>query len=212
MFNFKELFAGIVLIFLLGIGGFLYRVAMESPYQNTPIGISSSPCTSTQCSTTSVKLPNIGISFTLPAGYVLVATSTQSNHAQVAVYVKILPTNATSTISDTITIYRYVLAKGQTANEVIRKQTVLVPSGLSPLSMKDFTNITFNGNTFSRITIERLGGVAQTAYYITHSQNVFRFDITEYGVANWTKPTFDASSLPGNKALRALLSTLRFNK
>ncbi len=211
MFNFKELFAGVVLIFLLGIGGFLYRVAMESSYQNIPISTSGHPCTSTQCLTTNVKLPNVGISFTLPVEYALVATSTRPNSALVATYVKGEFTNATSTISDVINIYRYALAKGRTADEIMRKQTVFTPSGLSPLLMKEFTNITLNGNTFSRITIERLGGVVQTAYYITHAQSIFRFDITEHGVADWANPTLDAGNLQGNKTLHTLLSTLQFS-
>ncbi|HEX8946602.1 MAG TPA: hypothetical protein VF829_00050 [Candidatus Paceibacterota bacterium] len=226
MFNFKELLALVVLIFVLGIAGFLYRNAMERPTFGGPhatttactleakvcpdgesVGRVGPTCAFAPCPPPNVELPSVGISFVLPEGYAPIATSSLANPAIVAAYETTAPTEASTTAI--ITISRYPIPEGKTAAQVILSETILDPSGLSPQSLQKFASTTLGGSTFLQIQIGRFEGQVRTAYYLPRAHDALRFDVIERNVTNWTSPALSVGDLPGHRAIRTLLSTLQ---
>lgn len=223
MFNFKELYAGAALIFLLGMGGFLYRVAIENSYQNVGVcsfetktcpdgsfvGRSGSACLFSACLPPNVELPNAGISFVLPSGYELLAASSSTPQTRIASYAKKTIINASTTIN-TIAIYRYNFLKGKTASRVVRAHLPLAALTYS-ISPKDITNVTFGKNTFSRITLRNSATVLRSAYYVIRGHYVFLFYVTQNGGIGTASNSTKVNKISGNKELRTLLSTLQFS-
>ncbi|HQU07531.1 MAG: hypothetical protein B7X04_00150 [Parcubacteria group bacterium 21-54-25] len=223
MSNVKELLVGIVLVFLLGVSGFLYRTAMEQPFpggsgvaactleakicpDGTTVGRTGPSCTFASCPLPNVAVSSAGIAFVLPAGYALIATSSLSGTSIAAAYDTTAPTSASTTA--TLFIRDYAIPTGESAAQVMLDTATLDPSGRSPTSMSQFATTTISAHTFQRIQIGRFEGQVQTAYYLPRAHDVLRFDVTERNVANWTDPTLVVDKLPGHIALRALLATL----
>lgn len=224
MFNIKELIVGIVLIILLGVGGFLYRSVLE---QSFPSGLSSGVCTReikicpdgtsvgrvsptcafVLCPPPNILLSNVGIAFVLPRGYASIATSSFSDTSVVAAYVASMAPAANA--STTISIRQYPVSKGETAEQVMLRKTIFYPSGLSPVSMQQFATSTIGNHTFQRIEIGNFDGRAQTAYYLPRHNDVLRFDVVRKNAANRIGANLSNASLSGNEALRVLLSTLQ---
>ena len=86
--------------------------------------------------------------------------------------------------------------------------TTLDPSGLQATSTSEFSQAVEGKNTFSEILIGRFEGQVQTAYYLSAGNEVFRFDVIERNVTNWTDPSLNVSTLPQHKALEQMLATL----
>ncbi len=224
MFNFKELWAGIVLIFLLGIGGFLYRTAIESSYQNVGVcsfetktcpdgslvGRSGPSCLFTSCLPPNVELPSAGISFVLPVGYTSMAVGSSTPLSRIAAYTKKTLTNA-STTESTLTMFRYSVQQGKTASEVIRAHASLTSPELSFSQLRNVTSVTLGTNTFSYIILGKSTNIVRSVYYVAHKQSVFLFFVTENGTFNWSDQSLKIDSLSGDKALRTLLATLQFS-
>ncbi|VAW32337.1 hypothetical protein MNBD_CPR01-326, partial [hydrothermal vent metagenome] len=157
MFNFKELFTGIILIFILGIAGFLYRNAMEQPILNvskssvcalevkkcpdgTLVGRTGSSCGFSTCPAPNVELRDIGVSFVLPKGFKSIATSSPKNVSAEIVYEATLAKEASSTQSITLRVYPF--SEKNTAKDIMLRETVFDSTGLSPNSMSDFKKVT----------------------------------------------------------------------
>lgn len=212
----KSLFLGILLIIVLGFGGLVYRNAVEHPLQPItcpldaevcPDGTSVSrigiSCTFPACPPPNVTLPDINISFALPAGF---AVAEVPDAASVAAYE--LPATASSTGVADIVIRRYAINASSTPLATIQQTAIGAASGV-PVSATAFSSTALNHHRFTVVSIERFEGVIDTAFYLARNTDVLRFDAIDRGVVNWTDPNLDPSTLPAYTALVKLLTALQ---
>jgi hypothetical protein len=223
----KQLIACIVLILVIGIGGFLYRNEVERPLANLPplvsggnngvactdeakicpdgsaVGRTGPNCTFAVCPSPNaeITLGSTTLAFVLPAGYT--KSTTSAGQSLIATYAQ--PGASGSVIN----VYEYAIPTGSSADQVMLANTTLDPSGLQATSTSEFTLHTEGANNFSVAQISRFEGQVQTAYYLTQTDDVFRFDIIEKGVTGWNDPNLDLSTLPQHQALQRMLATLQ---
>ena len=214
----KGLFWGVLLIILAGIGGLVYRNAVEHPLQpiacpldalvcpdGTSVARTGESCTFPACPPPNVSLPEANIMFAVPEGF---AAATPPDAASIAAY----ESSATSSVSAAgIIIRRYVVDASSTPDSVIR-QTALDGVTGKPVGVTAFTSSVLGRNRFTVVSIERSEGTIDTAYYpvnLPSGTGVLRFDAMDTGIANWADPSLDVSSLPAHAALAKLLSTLQ---
>jgi hypothetical protein len=213
----KSLFLGVLLIIILGFGGLVYRNAVEHPSQPIvcPVGSLTCPdgttvsrtgtsCVYPACPPPNVSLPDAGIAFAMPEGFVAAEVP---DAASIAAYEK---TADAGISAETIVIRRYAIAASSTALATIQETAIGSPSGL-PVSPTSFTSTMLGTRRFTVVTIERFEGVVDTAYYLGRGTDVLRFDAIDRNVNNWTDPGLNTQTLPANTALRKLLSTLQGN-
>lgn len=209
----KNLFLGVLFIVVIGIGGFVYRNAIERPLQpivcpmdaklcpdGTSVARTGSSCTFVECTLPNVSLIEAGISFAVPIGF---DTAELSDVASIAAY------EASSLASTTgrIIIRRYVMIASSTPLATIQ-QTAVRDAG-APVSVTSFSSSVFGGRRFTVVSIERSVEVVDTAYYLAHGTDILRFDAIDTNVLNWSDQNLDRTALPAHAALVALLETLQ---
>lgn len=209
----RSLLIGVVLIVIVGFGGLVYRNAIERPTRpiacpldalvcpdGTAVARTGLSCTFPACPPPNVPLPDIGIAFALPAGFV--PASLPDSTSVVAYDLS----SASSTAS--IIIRRFAISASSTALATIRETAVGSPSGL-PVSATSFSSTVLGTRRFTVVQIERFEGVVDTAYYFARGTDVLRFDAIDKGVMNWADSGLDTTVLPAAVALRSLLTTLQ---
>lgn len=210
----KSLILGVLLIVIVGIGGLVYRNAVEHPLRTIPCPLDALVCpdgtsisrTGTSCSfpvcpAPNVTLSDIGISFAVPAGF---TTAELPDATSIASYEM---NTSIADVTNTITIRRFAIAASSTALATIQQTAIGGASG-APVSVTSFTSTVLGTHRFTIVSIERFEGVVDTAYYLARANDVLRFDAIDRGVVNWTEATLDISALPAHTALTRLLSTL----
>jgi hypothetical protein len=212
----KTLLAGIVLIIILGVGGFLYRAEMENRSQTvacpldakvcpdgTAVGRIGLSCTFPACPPPNVSIDSLNISFALPEGY---ATMALPDAASVAAYSK--DNSASSTDESDIIIRDYAIDASSTAISVIQASAIGDVSG-APVPVTDYSSTQIGTHRFTVVSLGRYEGVVHTAYYLTRGTDVLRFDAIDRGITDWSDPNLDVSSLPATIDLHYLLGTLQ---
>lgn len=212
----KSLFFGVLFIILLGVGGLVYRNALERPLQpgvcpldalvcpdGTSVARTGNSCTFPICPPPNVTLPSINVSFALPEGF---AEMTPPDGASVAAYMR--PANASSTNDANIIIRRYAVDASSTPLMVMQQTAIGGASGM-PVSANSFSSTVLGTHRFTVVTLERFEGIVDTAYYLARGKDVLRFDALDMNVTNWTDPDLDESVLPAHAALVRLLGTLQ---
>jgi len=219
----KELIAGIVLIIVVGLGGFLYRNILERNAVPQPeatvctmdarvcpdgqtVGRVGPSCEFAPCPPPNEEIPLLGISFVLPDEYVENPGALGEDPTLIAAYEK--PGNAGSP-PHAIVVRRFSVAPGASADATILENTMLEPSGMQPESMEEFGFASINGRTYRTITVERFEAQVHTLYYLARTNDVIRFEILERDVLNWTDPTLDITTLPEHAAFLEMLGTLQ---
>ena len=212
----KSLFLGLLVIVLVGIGGLIYRNAIEHP--NMPIACPAdaklcpdgtavarvgTACNFPACPLPNISLDAVGISFALPGGF---QPSTLPDSTAVAAYN--LNPSATSTHQEVIIVRRYSLNATSTALGVVQDTALGMASG-APLPATAFTSTSISTHRFTVAAIGRFEGVVDTAYYLVRGSDVLRFDAVDQNVTNWTDSQLDTASLPAHVALRQMLGTLQ---
>ena len=210
----KNLLLGVLVIILVGIGGFVYRNAAEHPYQQiacpldaevcpdgTTLSRTGSSCTFPACPPPNVTLEPLNISYAVPEGFVPI---TASDTAVAAAYE--LPA-ASSTGPADIVIRDYAIAASSTALDTMQATAIGGASG-APVPVTAFTSTVLGTHRYTVVSIERFEGVIDTAYYLARANDVLRFDAIDHGVVGWTDPALDTSTLPAQAALKQMLSTL----
>ncbi|MFA6278777.1 MAG: hypothetical protein WCS97_02080 [Candidatus Paceibacterota bacterium] len=210
----KNFFFGVFLTAVVVAGGLIYRNVLEHPSQpivcpmdalvcpdGTSVSRVGSSCTFPVCPPPNVSFSNIGISFAVPAGFVIASLP---DSASVAAYQMPIPT-ASSTAD--ITIRRFAIQASSTALATI-KQTAIGGASGAPVGATSFSSKTLGSYRFTVVAIERFEGVIDTAYYLARSTDVLRFDAIDRG-ADWTNPNLNVSTLPAAAALEKLLATLQ---
>lgn len=212
----KGLFLGILLIVIIGIGGFIYRNAVEHPLRpimcpldalvcpdGTSVLRTGSSCIFPQCPPPNVSLTDINTSFALPSGFSAIAFP---DSASIAAYGS--PTTASSTNDATLIIRHYAIDPSATVLATIQKTAIGSPSDL-PVSATSFTSTVLGNHRFTVVSIERFEGTIDTAYYLARNVDVLRFDAIDTNVANWMNKDLDVTTLPAHSALIKLLTTLQ---
>ena len=211
----KQLLALVTILLVVGLGGFMYRNALEHPATDTkpvacteeaklcPDGTSVAR-TGVTCSFSACPFPNaedagIGIAFVVPDGYVANSNPIGPDETLRAVFDK---------GSHSIIIRRYLLPEGETGEQVILAHTTLEPSGLAPKALTDFKQVLINGQTFKSIVLERFEGQVHSAYYLVRANDVLKFEVLEKDV-DWTNPKLVVEELPEHQALLKMLGTLQ---
>lgn len=211
----KSLFLGIFAIILIGIGGLVYRNAVEHPLQpiacpldamvcpdGTSVARTGSSCTFSACPAPNVSFTNIGIAFAVPAGFTVAELP---DGASVAAYKM---TAASSTEPDSIIIRRYAIAASSTALATMQ-QTAIGGASDAPVSITSFSSTVLGTHRFTVVSIERFEGIVDTAYYLARGTDVLRFDAIDRGVMSWSDSDLNIAALPAHTALVKLLATLQ---
>jgi len=219
MDDMKTLIAGIVLIVVLGVGGFFYRNVLEHPGapvvsgtactadaklcpDGTAVGRTGPNCEFAACAAPNVSLDSIKIAFALPEGYAEPAVA-EGNGSPVALYAK-----GSSDSPNIISIYDYAITGSSTADAVITANTTFEPSDMPATDMKKFSPKIIGTKTFSEVTTERFEGTVTTHYFLARQKDVLDFEITENGITNWTDANLITDNLPEHQALIKMLGTL----
>lgn len=210
----KSLFLGILFILFVGIGGFMYRNAVEYPTRpiacqldakvcpdGTGVARTGSDCSFPVCPSPNVSFSDIGVAYSVPVGFV---PAELQDSTSVVAYEK--PSDSLSQAS--IIIRRYSIDASSTPLSVI-KQTAIGGASGAPVPTTAFSSTVIGGHRFTIVFIERFEAVINTAYYLARGSDVLRFDAIDRGVINWTEPNLDVSKLPAHSALEDLLTTLQ---
>jgi hypothetical protein len=207
----KSLLAGIVLILVIGLGGFMYRNAIENRSQppqsactleaklcpdGSSVGREGPNCEFKACPTGRVRIADAHISYEVPEG---LASSTPGPDA-VAVY------DLTSA-SARLIIRRFDIGASSTALDTIRATAIGGASG-EPVPTTAYSSTVIGQHRFTVVAIERFEGVVDTAYYLARNRDILRFDAIDHEVLGWTDIELDVAKLPGAVKLRELLATL----
>ena len=216
----KQLIGLIALLFIVGVGGFLYRNTMEHPVATAPdqtqacteeakicpdgtsVGRTGPNCSFAVCSVPNKEMPELRISYVAPAGY---TENAQAPNGDLKIAYEKQSKSANT--PHAIIIRDFLIQKGKTANEVMLAQTMFESSGNQPKSMTEFKPIIIQGKTFQSIVVERFEGQVHSLYYLPRTQDVLRFEVLERDV-DWTNPKLIVENLPEHKALLTMLSTL----
>lgn len=218
----KQLLAGIVILFVVGFGSFLYRNTVERPGitaaqtactteaklcpDGTSVGRSGPSCEFSPCLLPNVEIPDAGISFAIPAGYVADENAYGADTRLLTAFVK---PSLSGNPQHTIVVYRYEIPQGKTADDVILENTRYQPADSSAENFNQFRNLSVNGKTFRETTIERFEALIHSSYFLVRENDVLRFDITEHDVTSWMEPSLSIRDLPEHAALLRLLQTLQ---
>ena len=214
----KTLLLGVLLIILIGVGGLLYRNAIEHPLQpitcpldaevcpdGTSVSRTGSSCTFPACPPPNVTLQDIGIAFAIPDGF---AAASLPDPSSIAAYEMTATTSTATTSTADIIIRRYSIDASSTALAVIQQTAISIVTN-APAPVTSFSSTVIGMHRFTVVSLGRIGGVVDTAYYLTRGADVLRFDAVDKGVVNWNDPALDSRSLPAHAALLKLLSTLQ---
>lgn len=220
----KQLLAGIVILLVIGIAGFLYRNTLEHPLapgggatstpvactmeaklcpDGTSVGRSGPNCEFAACPPPNVELSGARVAFAVPAGYAENKSALGSDQTLLAAYEKIV-TGAT----DALVVRDYAIPSGKTATSTILANTMFESSGMLATSMSQFKTKLISGKAFYCVTLERFEGQVHTACYLPRVADVLRFEVLEKGV-DWTNPSLDIDALPEHQAFYGMLATIQ---
>ncbi len=216
----KQLIAGVILIFAVGVGAFLYRNVIERPGMpanetactmeakvcpdGTSVGRSGLSCAFAPCALPNVEVAGKQVAFAIPAGYVADENAYGADSSLIAAFTK-----SASSGSHSIIVRSYPIVAGQDADTVILENTRYQPSDMQATDFSRFGNMIVNGKTFRSTVIERFEGQIHSAYYLVRANDVLKFEITEHDVLGWTDSNLVVEDLSEHKALLTMLGTLQ---
>lgn len=218
----KQLLAGVVILFVVGFGSFLYRNIVERPGitaaqracpmeakicpDGTSVGRTGPACEFAPCAFPNIEIADAGVSFAIPAGYKTDENAYGADTRLLAAFVK---PSLSGNPQHTIVVYRYEIPEGKTANDVILENTRYQPADIAAEDFSQFRDVSINGRVFRETTIERFEALVHSSYYLVRENDVLRFDITEHDVTGWMEPGLSIGDLPEHAALLGLLRTLQ---
>jgi len=219
----KQLIAGVVLIIVVGLGGFLYRNILERNAIPQPDGVACTmdakvcpdgqsvgrtgpSCSFAPCPPPNAEIASLGIGFALPVGYVENPGAPGDDATLIAAYEK--PAGDANP-PHAIVVRSYAIPEGETAESVMLANTMLEPSGMQPEGMEEFGFATVAGRSFRTITVERFEAQVHTVYYLPRATDVLRFEILERDVVEWMEPLLNIMTLTEHAAFLKMLETLQ---
>jgi hypothetical protein len=218
----KQLLAGVVILFVVGFGSFLYRNIMERPQvggpevactmeaklcpDGTSVGRTGPRCEFAPCSFPNVEVPGINMSFAAPVGYTEDTTTYASDRS--VLYALTKP-SLSGNPKHTILVRHYPISEGETAEAVMLAATRFQPADEEAIDTSRFANLAVGSLTFKEVTIERFEALVHTRHYLLREKDVIAFDIIEHDVTDWMEPGLAIRSLPEHQALIEALRTLQ---
>lgn len=212
----RELLAGVVILFVVGVGAFLYRNTMERPGVIAPevactmeakvcpdgssVGRTGPSCAFAPCAFPNVEIASANVGFVAPEGYEAVASKDA--------LVRLEKPSAGGWPPHVITVYRYPIEEGETADEILLRATTYQPSGEQATDFERFSSVSAGGKTYRETTIERFEALIHTSYFLVREGDVLRFDIVEHDVADWMSTT-PSRTFPEHQALLGLLRSVK---
>lgn len=221
----KQLAFFLVLLLVLGIAGFLYRYTLENPTANTnselavctlearvcpdgsSVGRVAPSCEFAACPLPNYEVAKAGIAFVIPAGY-RADTGVLATEPTLSAVLVTTPLGDTDGMTNRLVVHRFPIPEGETANDVMLRETTFDPSGMPAESMQEFTPVIVNGKTFQKVVIERFEGYVRVYYYLPRATSVLRFEAVDAGV-DWTNPDLVVDELPAQRAMMSLLASLQ---
>lgn len=218
----KQLALFLVLIIVLGLGGFLYRYTMERPGQDgvtactmegrmcpdgTSVGRSGPDCAFAACAFPNVEIAEIGLSFAVPAGYAQLESGAPGQET-LRIFQK---SSLSAGVPHTIHVKRYPIPAGQTAEQVILANTRYQPADMQAEDFTRFTTVNAGGKSYRGTVIERFEALVQSSYFLVRANDVIRFDVVEHDVNEWMNPDLVVADLPEHAALLRMLGTVQTN-
>lgn len=217
----KQLLAGVVILFVVGFGSFLYRNTMERPGVAAPevactmeakvcpdgssVGRTGPRCEFASCAYPNVEIAEAGVSFVVPEGYTADENAYGADPNLLAAFVK---PSLSGNPQHTIVVRRYPISNGQSAEEVIRTNTRFQPADEQAADLSRFNDFSINGKVFKDVVIERFEALVHSRYYYVRTNDVLSFEITEHDVMDWMEPTLAIRALPEHAAFLGILRTL----
>lgn len=223
----KQLLALAVLVLVFGVGGLVYRNALEQPLANTnrdalacapdtflcpdgtAVGRTGTSCAFAACPYPNVEIRRAEVAFAVPPGFVRAADAP----ADAAVVAAFARTGFAGEGDARIEVRRYAVSTTTSANQVALA-TARTAAGTRPGSMQNFSPVIVNGIAFETIGLG-IGDEARTAYYLLRERDVLRFDAIDAApraLETATTSTELPSAVPvrpAHNALLRLLETLR---
>lgn len=218
----KSLVFGVVLIILIGVGGFLYRNVLErtgGEYEEpvactadakicpdgSGVGREGPRCEFSACPFPNVELDDARISFVVPTGYRVEESADSKESSLIASFVK---DTLSEGVFHRIRVHRFSIEEGSTGEDTILLHTRYQPADMEAEDFKRFETILLSGKEFRTTVIERFEAQVVSAYYLVRENDVLLFEITEHDVTDWTNETLVIKELPEHKTLLTLLETL----
>lgn len=218
----KQLIAGIVILFVVGVGSFLYRNTMERPGvspsevactmeaklcpDGSSVGRTGPSCAFAPCVFPNIEIAEAGISFVVPEGYVADENAYGADPDMLAAFVK---PSLSGNPQHTIIVRRHPIPVGETAEAVLLEATRFQPADMQAEDMSRFSDLSINEITFKEVVIERFEALVHSRYYLVREQDVLSFDIIEHDVTDWMEPTLAIRALPEHAAFLGILRTLQ---
>lgn len=219
----KSLALGIVLILLIGLGGFFYRNVVEHGVgdKNEPIACTADAklcpdgsavgregprCEFPACPFPNVELEDARFSFLAPPGYVRAPGSPDTDDSVLLELVKPALSEANP---HSITVRHLLPVEGKKVEELMLEHTRYQPADMQAQNFEKFDTLLINGKEIRTTVVERFEGIVHSVYFLTREQDMLMFEVIEQDVTEWTNPDLVISELPEHKALLELLGSLQ---
>lgn len=218
----KELFLGVVLIVLIGVGGFFYRNTMEehvpSPVACTeearvcPDG-SAVGRVSPTCEFAACPFPNRAldgeIAFVVPGGYI----ENKDALSESTLLVALEKQSVTEGVPHAIVVRKLSVTPEDGVEDDMVRNTIFETSDMGAESIDQFEKKTINGRQFYVVTVERFEAQIHTLYYLPLTardglSRLYVFEVVERDVTEWMEPGLVIENLPEHQALLSMLSTI----
>lgn len=211
----KQLLFGVLILVLIGIAGFFYRNAIESPGPIVACPLDAKLCpdgssvgrVAPTCEFAACPAGPAGVTYDIPEGYVADENAYGADTSLLDAFVK---PSLSENVKHTIIVRTYPIGAGQTANDVILANTRFSPSDMQAESMDQFEPVTINGKTYQSVVIERFEAIVHSAYFLPREADVLKFEIVEHDVVDWMEPTLAVNKLPEHAALIKMLGTVGY--
>lgn len=212
----KQLLAGTILLFVVGVAGFLYRNTVERPGVFAPdcaletwtcpdgsaVSRSGPTCSFSACAAPNVFLSAASITFLPPEGYSVAEPRT----GELARYTK-LPIGGS--VPQVIAITQYAIGD-RSADETMLAESRFQPADEIAETLDErFVQVEIGDHQFYEVTTERFEGLVHTLYYLVRANDVIRFEITEHQVGEEWMSSKPAREFPEHQVLWRVLETLQ---
>jgi len=207
----KELFLGIILIILLGLGSFVYQNAVNKPQIEEPVactlearicpgggtvGRTGPLCEFEAC-------PSDAIQFDAPVGFIdSLPILSSIVEGRIGFYTK-----EPSTISNNVTIFVHQTSEEESFEDLLLKKVRLTPSDLHP-ELEDFEMLELDGREVYRIINERFEATVEVTYGIPLDGFLVLVSLRDIAVENWMED-FTLESLEDLEIVEAVVRSVK---
>lgn len=218
----KQLLAGVVILFVVGFGSFLYRNIMERPSVTAPevactmeaklcpdgssVGRTGPRCEFAACAFPNVEAPSAGVAFVAPPGYM------KAEAGEAGTLLTLTKPSLSGDASHTISVWSFPIGEGGTADNVIMSTARFQPADEPATDLSRFRDLKAGPHAFREVTTERFEALVRTGFYLVREKDVLLFEVTEHDVTDWMEPGLEVRTLPEHAALIRALGTLQASR